>query len=250
MRTIAIVNQKGGSGKTTTAVNLAAALGEQGRQVLLLDIDAQANASSWYGVSESGRGLLDVMAGNGNVIDLIHATEVPGVEVIPASPWLVGADKALAGEVGAETVLRRVVTQLAQQRWDYLLIDCPPTLGILTVNALTAVREVFVPVEAHVMALHGLAQLLNTVELVQERLNGELQVSGILACRMNRTRHAGEILEQLRARFGERVFSVAIRENVRLAECPSFAQPITQYDPKSNGAEDYRSLALEVIAQE
>jgi chromosome partitioning protein len=250
MRIIAIVNQKGGSGKTTTAVNLAAALAEKGKTVLLIDIDAQANASTWYGVVAEGRGLLDVLADNGNVIDLVQATATAGVDIVPASPWLVGAEKALAGEVGAETILRRALARLPEKRWDYVLIDCPPTLGILTVNALTAVNEVFVPVEAHVMALSGLAQLLNTVELVGERLNSNLKVTGILACRMNRTRHATEVLDQLRARFGSTVFQSAIRENVRLAECPSFAQPITAYDARSNGAEDYRSLATEVIAQE
>lgn len=250
MRTMAIVNQKGGSGKTTTAVNLAAALAEQGRRVLLLDLDAQASASSWYGVGETGRGLLEVLVANGNVADLVHQTTTPRVALVPASPWLVSAEKALAGELGAETILRRALDRLPDDRWDYLLLDCPPTLGILTINALTAVREVLVPVEAHVMALTGLAQLLNTVQVVQERLNPMLAVTGILACRVNRTRHTQEVLAQLRERFGELVYPVAIRENVRLAECPSFAQPIFAYDPRSNGAEDYRQLAAAVIAQE
>lgn len=250
MRIIATVNQKGGSGKTTTAVNLAAALGEKGRKVLLLDSDPQASATSWLGVRDGGRGLLDVFTDNGNLLDLLHATEAPGVELIASSSWLVGVEKALAGEVGAETILRRRMEKLPAKRWDYLLIDCPPTLGVLTINALTAAREVLVPVEAHVMALQGLAQLVKTVEVVRERLNPELAISGILACRVNRTRHAQEVVEQLRSHFGNVVYNVAIRENVRIAECPSFEEPITSYDPRSIGAEDYRALADEVIRQE
>jgi chromosome partitioning protein len=141
--------------------------------------------------------------------------------------------------------------RLAPDRWDYVLIDCPPTLGILTVNALAAARELLVPVEAHVMALSGLAQLLHTVEVVRDRLNPELKVTGILACRVDsRTRHAREVVERLRDRSGNLVYRTVIRENVRLAECPSFGQPITQYDPKSAGAADYRALAQEIMDQE
>lgn len=251
MRTIATVNQKGGSGKTTTAVNLAAALAEKNRKVLLLDLDPQASASAWCGIRDGGRGLLDVFTDNGNVSDLVHNTDLSGMEIIPSSAWLVGVEKALAGEVGAETILKRKLERLPSKRWDYLLIDCPPSLGILTVSALTAIKEVLVPVEAHVMALQGLAQLLQTIEVVQERLNPEVKISGILACRVQtRTRHSQEIVEQLRTRFGNLVYQVVIRENVRIAECPSFKKPITQYDPKSPGAEDYRALAQEILHQE
>ena len=251
MRTIATANQKGGSGKTTTAVNLAAALGEKGRRVLVVDLDAQASASLWLGVKDGGRGLLDALTDNGNLADLISQTDTPGVGVVPSSAWLVGAEKALAGELGAETILRRKLAHIQPGQWDYVLVDCPPTLGILTVNALVAVREVLVPVEAHVMALQGLAQLLQTVEVVRDRLNPSLRIAGILACRVDaRTRHAQEVVEQLKGRFGNLIYNVAIRENVRLAECPSFGQPITRYDTRSSGAEDYRALAREVIRQE
>jgi chromosome partitioning protein len=251
MRRIAITNQKGGSGKTTTAVNLAAALSERRRRVLVMDLDPQCSATSWFGLKNSDKGIFGVFTENGNVLDIISNTNVPGVEVIPASPWLVGVEKALAGEVGAETILRRQLQHLPRDRWDYLVIDCPPALGILTVNALAAVTEVLVPVEAHVLALEGLAQLLQTVEVVKERLNPELKISGILACRVDgRTRHAQEVVEHLQNRFGKLVYKTAIRENVRLAECPSFGKPITQYDPRSYGAQDYRALALEVIRQE
>lgn len=177
MRTFAIANQKGGSGKTTTSVNLAAALGEQGRRVLMVDLDPQHSATSWFGINNAGKGVLGMFMGDGNLLEFIQETGAAGVQVAPSSAWLVGAEKILAGEVGAETILRRQLAKLPEDRWDYVLIDCPPTLGILTINALAAATELLVPVEAHVMALAGLAQLLHTVEVVQERLNPELRVS-------------------------------------------------------------------------
>jgi len=249
MRTIACVNQKGGSGKTTTSVNLAAALGENGARVLLIDLDPQASATNWLGITDAGRGLFDAFTDRNALEPLVQSTNAPCVEIIPASPWLVGVEKALAAEVGAETVLRGKLDAMPP-RWDYVLIDCAPTLGILTVSALAAAREILVPVEAHVMALSGLAQLLQTVSVVRERLNPELELAGILACRVDaRTRHALEIVEQLRERFGGAVYQTIIRENIRLAECPSFGIPITQYDTRSAGAYDYRQLAEEVARQ-
>jgi chromosome partitioning protein len=184
-------------------------------------------------------------------VDLVEKTGTPGVDLIPSSSWLVGVEKALSGEVGAETVLRRKVEDLPRRRWDYLLVDCAPSLGLLVVNALAAVREVLVAVEAHVMALSGLAQLVQTVDVVKERLNPKLQISGVLACRVDsRTRLALEVVDELRKAFGETVYKTVIRENVRVAEAPSFAKPITEYDPRSAGAEDYRALAREVLEQE
>jgi chromosome partitioning protein len=251
MRTLAIANQKGGSGKTTTSVNLAAALGEQGRRVLMVDLDPQHSATAWFGIRNAGKGMLGIFLDGGNLQEFVQETGAPGVHVAPSSAWLVGVEKILAGEVGAETLLRRQLAKLPVEHWDYVLIDCPPTLGILTINALAAVHELLVPVEAHVMALAGLAQLLHTVEVVQERLNPELKVSGVLACRVDsRTRHAREVVDMLRERSGDLVYQTIIRENIRLAECPSFSQPITQYDSKSAGAADYRALAQEVIQQE
>ncbi len=251
MRTLAIANQKGGSGKTTTSVNLAAALGEKDRRVLVVDLDPQHSATAWFGIKDAGQGIYQVFAGQGGLPDIIQAAGVPGVEVAPSSAWLVGVEKLLAGEVGAETILKRQLENLSGGRWDYVLVDCPPTLGILTINALAAVRELMVPVESHIMALGGLAHLQQTAALVKDRLNPELKITGILACRVDaRTRHAQEVVEHLRQRFGNLVYNTVIRENIRLAECPSFGQPITRYDRRSAGARDYRALAEEVITQE
>jgi chromosome partitioning protein len=251
MRTIAVSNHKGGSGKTTTAVNLAACLAERGRRVLLLDLDPQASASAWYGI-QPARDVSQALL-HGETLDaLAENSSVPGVEVLPASAGLAGLERALASEVGAETLLRGALARNGLRRtWDYVLMDCPPALGILTINALAAAKEVLVPVEAHVLALGGLAQLLRTLTVVQERLNPELEAPRIVACRVDsRTRHAQEVLDDLRGRFGERVCATAIRENVRLAECPSFQQPIICYDSRSAGAADYRALAEEIVQQE
>jgi chromosome partitioning protein len=250
MRIIAISNQKGGSAKSTTCVCLAAALAEKKRRVLVLDLDAQASASSWLGVKDGGRGLLDLLTdGKQEIAPLIRETAEPNVFLVPSSPWLMGAEKALASEVGAETILRRKLAKI--EGFDYVFLDCGPALGVLTVNALAAAKEVLIPVESHVMAVAGLVQLLKTINVVKERLNEDLTITGILTCRLDaRTRHSQEVLDSLRKQFGSLVFQTAIRENIRLAESPSFSLPITKYDPRSAGAEDYRALALEVMAQE
>jgi len=253
MRTIAIMNQKGGSGKTTTAVNLAATLAERDRRVLVLDLDPQHSTTTWWDVTEGGRGVFDLFAEPENtpLAALIFETATPGVSLIPSSAWLVGAEKALAGEPGAELCLRRKLKEVPAGRFDYLLIDCPPNLGILTVNALGAAREVLVPVECRVMGLHGLGQLTRTVDLVRDRLNEHLAITGILACRVDRrTRHSKEVVEQLQTRFPALAFRTVIRENIKLGECPSHGLPITAYAASSSGTADYRALAGEVVAQE
>lgn len=248
MRVISVTAQKGGVGKTTLAVNLAAALAEAGERVLVIDLDAQANATGWLG-HEPGDGLLDVLTAEAPLDLLAAETCSPGVDCIPASLGLANVERLLAGEPGNETLLRMAIDSLPRGRWSTVLFDCPPAMGLVTLNALTAAQEVLAPVETKTMALQGLAALLTTVDRVRKRLNRRLAVRAIVPCRVLRTRLSREVLEALRERFAELVTQTVIRENARLAEAPSYRQPITRYDPASHGAEDFRSLAAEIGAR-
>ena len=251
MRTIAIVNQKGGSGKTTTAVNLSGALAEANKKVLLMDLDPQASASLWFGFKDHGKGLFEALTEDGKLEDAIQKTDFESLHIISSSPLLAGVEKVLANEVASEIILKTKVNSLPGRPWDYVLVDCPPTLGILSLNALTMANEVLIPVEARVMALHGLVQLLKTINLVKQRLNPHLKITGILPCRVDyRTKHSEEVLGQLQTRFEGQLFKTVIRENIRLAEAALHLKPITVYDPKCNGSKDYRALASEIIRQE
>jgi chromosome partitioning protein len=251
MRCIAIANQKGGAAKTTTTVNLAAALAEQGRRVLVLDLDPQGNSTDWLGVVGAERGVFEVLTEQATLAEVVIGSQTAGVDVVPATRALQGIERALAREVGAELTLQRKLRAPDAAGWDYVLIDTPPTLGILTLNGLTAARELIVPVETHVLALAGVAQLVETFIAVRERLNPELAIAGIVACRVdNRTRHSADVVERLRDTFKGTMYRTEIRENIRLAEAPSFRRSILEYDARSSGAADYRALAVEVLAQE
>jgi chromosome partitioning protein len=245
MRTIALTNQKGGVAKTTTAVNLAAALAEQGKTVLLIDLDPQGSATRWLGADPGGRGLYDLLSGGGSLDGLVQPTKTPDLELVPASRALGRADRDLAGEPGVDLVLKRALE--AARPHDFVLIDCPPQLGILVAIALATCQQVLVPVATHVMELHGLADLTATIDKVRERLNPELEVM-VLACRVDRrTRLAGDVVDALRRRFPAELLETVIHENVRLAEAPSHHEPIILSDPYSTGAADYRELAHELL---
>ena len=251
MRRIAVLNQKGGSGKTTTAVNLAATLGERGRRVLLVDIDPQSSATQWYNIEGPGRGITEIFINGSPLLDLVRATDATGVAIIPSSAWLYGAEKVLRWEAKTLQIFNACVNKLPPKQWDYMIVDCPPTLGILTANALIAVQEVLIPVEAHILALPGIDRVIASVETLRTHLNPKLQVSKILPCRVDpRTRHGREVVQELRERYGKLVSSVEIRENVRLAEAPADGMPITMFDARSKGAQDYFALADEMIADE
>lgn len=248
MEIMAILNQKGGSAKTTTAVNLSSALAELNKKVLLIDLDPQGSASIWLGFNNTSKDLFTLFTENVSILDIVSKTQVNGLDFVVSSPWLISADKALASEVGAEMILKNRLYEMNQKYLDYVFIDCPPNLGIMSLNALTAANKVLVPIETHIMAVQGLAQLLNTIKTVKDRLSPSLEIDGILPCRVNkRTRLSKDIISDLRSRFNSQVYQTTIRESVKLAEAPSFGKPITMYDGKSSGAEDYRSLAHEII---
>lgn len=259
MRSIAVINQKGGVGKTTTAVNLAAALSEQGCRVCLLDLDPQAHASLHLGLTVVGSqpNVYDILCGDATVADA-RCWINDNLAVVPANLDLAAAELELAGEVGREVILRDKL-DLDTEQFDYLVLDCPPSLGVLTLNALTAVQEVLLPLQPHFLALHGLSKLLKTIEIVAKRLNPDLRLSGVVLCMYeSATRLAAEVTRDVDeflamqsqssgAWAGAKFFKTRIRRNIRLAEAPSFGQSIFQYAPSSNGAEDYRQLACEFM---
>jgi len=261
MRSIAVINQKGGVGKTTTAVNLSAALANQGKRVCVLDLDPQAHASLHLGVTATGQSptIYDVLCGSATMADAridVHSN----LSVVPSNIDLAAAEMELAGEVGRELILRDAL-DADNEPFDYLILDCPPSLGVLTINALVAVEEVFLPLQPHFLALHGLSKLLKTVEVVSKRLNNRLRLSGVILCMYDSTtRLAAEVSSDVEAFFSgdgatkgfhrsAKFFDSRIRRNIRLAEAPSFGKSIFEYAPDSNGAADYRSLAEEVLAQ-
>ncbi|MGO9204816.1 MAG: ParA family protein [Candidatus Limnocylindrales bacterium] len=247
MKTIAVTNHKGGSAKTTTTVSLAAALGEQGFRVLVIDMDPQGSATNWLGSPVAGRDVLDVYTGQANLADTVVSTSAPGVQLIPATLWLVAADRRQETDFALGFI--RTIEALPP-RWDYVFVDCPPSQGYLAIAPLSACQQVLVPVEAHVLALSGLVSLLETMQEVRERLNPTLTLSAIVACRVSHTRHAREVVDRLRGHYPSHLLGAVVRENIRLAEAPSFQLPITRYAPSSDGAKDYRAVAREFLERQ
>ena len=246
-RIIAVTNQKGGVGKTTTAVNLCAALAELGQRTLLVDMDPQGNAATGAGIDPRTLGLsmYQVLLGAADIADCIRPTDIENFAVAPARLEMSGAEIELVSAFSRELKLRQALAPVADH-YDYIFIDCPPSLGLLTVNALSAAVEVLVPVQCEYYALEGLGQLLHNVEMVREGLNSALVLSAIVMVMYDaRTRLAAEVVADVRQHFGDRVCRVVVPRTVRLSEAPSVGQPVTVYAPNSRGAIAYRELARE-----
>ena len=247
MRVIACANSRGGCGKTSVSVNLAAALGERDYTVLVIDLDPSASATAWFGVQDEDNVFYEALTGNRSFQAQAVNTGVRGVDLVPASEYLAVAEKHLVGEVGSELILKRLISKLPD-RWQFVLLDFPPHLGLLSINGLVAAGEVLVPALAHTMSLHGIPRILSTMETVQERLNPDLRLLGILAVRVDgRTRHSSDVLEALRKTYKKAVFKTQIRESVRVSESVLHCQPVTSYDPRGRAAEDFNQLAQEVV---
>jgi chromosome partitioning protein len=252
MRSIALTNQKGGVGKTTSAANLGACLAQLDRKVLLLDIDPQANLSIHFGVDvyRDCKSIYDVLIGEARAEEVIQHTQIGKLDLIPSNIDLAGAEIELVGVVGRETILKEAL-QPVMGGYDYVLVDCPPSLGLLTLNALTTVKEVFIPLQTEFFALQGMTKLMETIRIVRSRLNPELQVTGIIACMYDgRTKLSQEVRANIEEYFPDKMFDAVIHKNVKLAESPSHGKPISTYDRGSRGCKDYVALAREVAAQE
>lgn len=251
MRRIAFMNQKGGVGKTTCAVNLGAALAEAKQRVLLIDMDPQANLSLHLGIEVHSleHSTYTVLVNSSLLEEAVISDVVPGVSVLPANIDLSGAEVELVGAVGRESILRdRLEPYLSKESFDFVLVDCPPSLGLLSLNALAAAREVFIPLQTEFFALQGMTRLMEVVDLIRDRLNPSIEVTAIIPTLFDaRTNLSREVMEEIRRYFSEKVLETAIRTNVRLAEAPSHGHTILDYAPESHGAEDFRKLAGEVM---
>ncbi|HET7870301.1 MAG TPA: ParA family protein [Actinomycetota bacterium] len=252
-RVIAVANQKGGVGKSTTAVSLGAALAEMGRRVLVVDLDPQGNASTGLGIRHDQRKVTvyDVLATDAPIMEAVVQTSVPNLFGVPSTIDLAGAEIELVSQFSREMKLRRAMEPLRERGFDFVFLDCPPSLGLLTVNAMAAAEELIVPIQCEYYALEGLGQLIKNVRLVQQNVNPALRLSGIVMTMFDpRTKLSEQVVEEVRRYFGDRVYDTIIPRTVRLSEAPGFGQPITVYDPRSTGAKRYRELAGELIHKE
>ncbi|MGR3310693.1 MAG: ParA family protein [Candidatus Brocadiales bacterium] len=252
MRCIAVINQKGGVGKTTSVANLGACLALLGKKVLVMDLDPQANLSIHLGVDiyENKHSIYQLISGSCKPEEVTFKTEVENLDIIPANIDLAGAEIELVGMVGRETILKEHLGNTLE-KYDYVLIDCPPSLGLLTLNALTTANEIFIPLQTEFFALQGVSKLMDTFEIVRRRLNSNLKITGIIPCmHTTRTKLNQEVLEKIKGYFEDKVFKTIIRKNIKLSESPSYGKPIVTYEPKSHGAEDYTALAKEIVMGE
>ena len=250
MNIIVLTNLKGGCAKTTTTVNLAACLAELKKKVLVIDLDPQGNASQWLS-NENFHPLTShtIFTGKQDISTLVQGTTVFNVGLIPASPDLSNLEKTLAGEFLVETILGHRLAGANLDCWDFILIDTPPTLGLVTLNALSAANQLIIPVSTHVLTLSGVAQLMIVIKKIKEALNPNLRILGFLPSRVDlRTRHARDVLETLEEHFSGQIFKTFIRENIRLAEAPSYKKPITTYDANGGAAQDFRAFTEEVLS--
>ncbi|MCH8557024.1 MAG: AAA family ATPase [Balneolia bacterium] len=248
-KVISIANQKGGVGKTTTSINLAASLAAIEHSTLLIDIDPQNNSTSGLGIeSKSVQGsVYELLVDDMPVDDVIMKTELPHLDVVPSHINLVGAEIEIIDRANRERILEKAITKI-RDKYDFVIIDCPPSLGLLTINALTASDSVLIPVQCEYFALEGLGQLLNTIKIVRQHLNRELEIEGVALTMYDiRTRLSAQVAEEVKRYFGDKVFESLIARNVRLAESPSFGKPALLYDSMSTGSQNYLSLAREII---
>mgnify|MGYP003459236010 FL=1 len=251
-RIISVANQKGGVGKTTTAVNLGASLAFVGKKILLVDSDAQGNATSGMGIRKPDvtHDIYDVLVNEVPIQDAIYPTSRENLDIVPATLQLAGAEIELTSMMARESRLKMALNEVKDQ-YDFILIDCPPSLGHLTINAFTASDSILIPVQCEYYALEGLSQLLNTVRLVQKHFNPELEIEGVLLTMYDaRTNLGAEVVEEVRRYFQEKVYDTIIPRNIRLSEAPSHGMSIIDYDIRSKGAEVYQALAKEVLTRE